>query len=109
MHLSPDRKIAVAEGNVEIAYGDALLTADRATFFTDTHDAYAEGKVRIEDGTDLYHGEMIHYNFDSGKGRFLRSHVASRRGVLCSISPRPIWRACRTTCTEQSVRSSICT
>ncbi len=71
MSMSPDQKIAVAEGDVEVVYGNAVLTCDRLTLFTDTKDAYAEGRVRIEEGAQVFRGEVVHYNFEAKKGRFL--------------------------------------
>ena len=77
MHVSPDRKVAVAEGNVEVVFENAVLTSDRLTLFTDTKDVYAEGRVRLEDGGQVYRGEMVHYNLETKKGRFLQGTVAS--------------------------------
>lgn len=77
MSVSPDKKIAIAEGDVEVIYGDAYLTCDQLTLFTDTKDAYAEGHVRLEDGAQVFRGEMMHYNFETKKGRFLEGTVSS--------------------------------
>jgi hypothetical protein len=77
LSVSPDRKVALAEGDVEVLFENALLTCDRLTLFTDTKDAYAEGRVRLEEGTSVFRGEMVHYNFNSKKGRFLQGTVSS--------------------------------
>lgn len=77
MSVSPDKKIAIAEGDVEVIYGEAYLTCDQLTLFTDTKDAYAEGHVRLEDGPQVFRGEMMHYNFETKKGRFLEGTVSS--------------------------------
>jgi len=77
MSVSPERKIAIAEGNVEVIFQNAVLTADHMTLFTDTNDVYAEGRVRLEEGTQVFRGEMVHYNFKTKKGRFLQGTVAS--------------------------------
>ena len=77
MSVSPDRKIAIAEGDVEVVFENALLTADHMTLFTDTNDIYAEGRVRLEQGSEVFRGEMVHYNFNTKKGRFLQGTVAS--------------------------------
>lgn len=76
MSVSPDRKIAIAEGDVEVVYENTVLICDRLTLFTDTKDAYAEGNVRIEEGKQVFRGEMVHYNFDTKKGRFLQGTVS---------------------------------
>ncbi|HLD78464.1 MAG TPA: hypothetical protein VJB16_05545, partial [archaeon] len=77
MHMSPDRKLAIAEGDVEVIFENAVLTADHMTLFTDTNDVYAEGRVRLEDGAQVSRGEMVHYNFNTKKGRFLQGTVAT--------------------------------
>ncbi len=77
MSVSPDKKVAIAEGDVEVISEDALLTCDRMTLFTDTKDVYAEGKVRIEQGAQVFRGEMAHYNFANKKGRFLQGTVSA--------------------------------
>jgi len=71
LNVSPDRQIAVAEGNVRIEFEDGSLTANRVTVFTDTKDAYAQGRVRLERGNEVFRGEMVHYNINTKKGRFL--------------------------------------
>ena len=77
MSVSPERKIALAEGNVEMVSGTATLTCDRLTLFTDTKDVYAEGHVRLEDGNQIFRGELAHYNFETKKGRFLQGTISS--------------------------------
>ncbi len=77
MSVSPDRRVALAQGNVEVVFENALLTCDHLTLFTDTKDAYAEGHVRLEQGDQVFRGEMGHYNFETKKGRFLQGSVSS--------------------------------
>ena len=77
MSVSPDRRTAIAEGNVEVLFENAVLTCDRATLFTDTKDVYAEGRVRLEEGDEVFRGEMVHYNLQNKKGRFLQGTVAT--------------------------------
>lgn len=77
MSVSPDQRIAIADGDVEVVFENALLTCDHLTLFTDTKDAYAEGRVRVEEGTQVFRGEMAHYNFETKKGRFLQGTVSS--------------------------------
>ncbi|MBI4342742.1 MAG: LPS assembly protein LptD [Candidatus Omnitrophica bacterium] len=77
MSVSPDRKVAVADGDVEVVFENALLTCDHLTLFTDTKDVYAEGRVRLEDGQQVFRGEMAHYNFNTKKGRFLQGTISS--------------------------------
>lgn len=77
MSVSPDQRIAIADGDVEVVFENAVLTCDHLTLFTDTKDAYAEGRVRIEEGNQVFRGEMAHYNFNTKKGRFLQGTVSS--------------------------------
>ncbi|MBI4596870.1 MAG: hypothetical protein HY737_00530 [Candidatus Omnitrophica bacterium] len=77
MHMSPDQKVAVADGDVEVVYEDTLLTADHLTLFTDTKDVYAEGRIRLEQGAQVFRGDAAQYNFVTHKGRFLQGTVSS--------------------------------
>jgi hypothetical protein len=77
MSVAPERKLAVAEGNVEVVFENTLLTCDRMTLFTDTKDLYAEGNVRLEEGAQVFRGDMVHYNLQNKKGRFLQGTVAT--------------------------------
>ncbi len=77
MRMSPEKRMAVAEGSVEVFSGDAMLTADQVTLFTDTHDVYAEGRVRLEQGPEVFRGDLVHYNLDTKKGRFFQGTVSS--------------------------------
>ncbi|MBI3010621.1 MAG: hypothetical protein HYY57_06545 [Candidatus Omnitrophica bacterium] len=77
MSVSPDRRIATAEGDVEVVFENVLLTCDFMTLFTDTKDVYAEGRVRLEEGPQVFRGEMVHYNLNTKKGRFMEGTVSS--------------------------------
>ena len=77
MSVSPDRKVAIADGDVEVLFEHSVLTCDHLTLFTDTKDVYAEGRVRLEEGTQVFRGEIVHYNFNTKKGRFLQGTVSS--------------------------------
>jgi len=77
MRVSQERRLAVAEGNVHVLFEDGVLTCDHMTLFTDTHDVYAEGRVRIERGAEVFRGELVHYNIDNKKGRFFQGDVAT--------------------------------
>ncbi|MBI3088198.1 MAG: LPS-assembly protein LptD [Candidatus Omnitrophica bacterium] len=71
LSASPDRKLAVARGHVHIIFSEGVVTCDQATLFTDTQDVYAQGRVRVESGADVFRGELVHYNLKTKKGRFL--------------------------------------
>ncbi len=76
MHVLQERRLAVAEGDVEVLFGNAILQCDRLTLFTDTKDLYAEGRVRLEEGPQVFRGELMHYNIDAEKGRFLQGTMS---------------------------------
>ncbi len=77
MIVSPERKRATAQGDVELEYGSITMTCDRMTLFTDTHDLYAQGDVWIKDGQKIFQGQAMHTNTDTKKGRFLQGRLAS--------------------------------
>ncbi|MBI2495935.1 MAG: hypothetical protein HYW10_05170, partial [Candidatus Omnitrophica bacterium] len=77
MNVSSNQNIAVAEGEVEVLFENAILTCDHLTLFTDTKDVYAEGRVRLQEGSQVFRGEMAHYNFNTKKGRFLQGTLSS--------------------------------
>ena len=68
---SPEGKIefdlaantAQGTNGICIRYGTAVLTADTATVNRDTGEAVADGRVRIEQGDQLWVGDHIRYNF----------------------------------------------
>jgi len=71
MSVVQERQLAVATGNVHVVFHDGVLTCDRATVFTDTNDVYATGQVRLQQGSSVFRGELVHYNTKTKKGRFL--------------------------------------
>ncbi len=77
MSVLPERNTAVAEGDVEVFFENAVLWCDKMTLFTDTGDVYAEGNVRLQQGKQFFRSEIIHYNFHTHKGRFLQGTVAT--------------------------------
>lgn len=55
--------LAIATNGVIVKYGDAVLTADRATVNRQTGEVVADGRVRIQQGDQLWAGDHISYNF----------------------------------------------
>ena len=53
----------IATNGVLIKYGDAVLTAERATLNQETGEAVADGTVRIQQQDLIYAGDHISYNF----------------------------------------------
>lgn len=61
----------VAEGNVEIFYGDTTLTCDRIKVNTQTKAALAEGNVVLSSENGIIRGDEVTMNFDSKKGKIV--------------------------------------
>ncbi|HWH70786.1 MAG TPA: LPS assembly protein LptD [Candidatus Sulfotelmatobacter sp.] len=55
--------LATATNGVLVKYGGAVLTADRVAVNETTGDVVADGKVRIQQGDQLWASEHIRYNF----------------------------------------------
>lgn len=55
--------VAVATNGVLVKSGTAVLTADRARVDPQTGEAEAEGRVRIQQGEQVWVGDFIRYNF----------------------------------------------
>jgi LPS-assembly protein len=70
--LSLDRgfeeRITVAEGAVDITYGDLRLRADRVVINEETMDLIAEGNVIMDDGGSRLQGEHLEINLDRRTG-----------------------------------------
>ena len=77
MNVAQERQVATATGHVRIFFEHGSLSADRIVLFTDTKDVYAEGGVHLERCNEIFRGELVHYNINTKKGRFL-SGSASR-------------------------------
>ena len=71
MDVSQERRLAKADGHVRVLFENGSLTADHLTLFTDTKDVYAQGRVRLERGSEVFRGELVHYNMTTNKGRFM--------------------------------------
>lgn len=55
--------LAIATNGVMIVYGDAVLTAQQVVANPGTGQVVADGRVRIQQGEQLWAGEHIRYNF----------------------------------------------
>lgn len=55
--------IATGTNGVLVKYGGAVLTAERVTVNQTTGETAAEGRVRIQQGDQIWAGESIRYNF----------------------------------------------
>ncbi|HEY6096922.1 MAG TPA: LptA/OstA family protein, partial [Candidatus Deferrimicrobium sp.] len=108
--------IAVAEGNVEVAFGTRSMRADRVRYDSTTGEADLSGKVRYKDADEEFAFDRITINLDSETGvlyngniRISRSNylIASQKiektgkssfliekGMLttCPCDPEPDWK-----------------
>ena len=69
-YLSDSKEVS-ATGNVVLVYKDATLTCRSLRVNTQTKDAVAEGKVRLEDKTGVIEGEVVRYNFQKRTGEII--------------------------------------
>ncbi|HEY0591090.1 MAG TPA: LPS assembly protein LptD [Thermoanaerobaculia bacterium] len=60
----------IFEGNVEIAYGDVVIHADRVTHNEKTQDVVAEGHVVLDQGTRRLAASRMVYNLTTETGTF---------------------------------------
>jgi lipopolysaccharide assembly outer membrane protein LptD (OstA) len=58
---------AVGTNGVLVRYGQAVLTADRVTLNQQSGEAIADGRVRIQQGEQLWASEHVRYNFKTGQ------------------------------------------
>ncbi len=63
-----DTGIAVAEGNVEMAFGTRTMRADRVRYDSTTGEADLSGKVRYKDADEEFAFDRITINLDSETG-----------------------------------------
>jgi lipopolysaccharide assembly outer membrane protein LptD (OstA) len=63
VEYEPETGLAVATNGVLIKYDNAVLTADRASVNQLTTEVIADGRVRIQQGDQVWVGEHIRYNF----------------------------------------------
>ena len=111
-----DTGVAVAEGNVELAFGTRTMRADRIRYDSTTGEADLAGKVRYKDADEEFAFDRITINLDSETGilyngtiRISSSNylIASRKiektgkssfliekGTLttCPCDPEPDWK-----------------
>ncbi len=90
-----DGKVLHLRGNARVETADALLTADEIDYNTETHQAEARGKVRME---SFFHGEKLNcdraeYNTETRSGTFYNvsgtspARIEARPGLLTTQNP----------------------
>jgi LPS-assembly protein len=84
----------IAEGKVEIQYGNQRLRADRAQYNTKTYEASATGHILFDVDTQHLTADSAEFNVQSGEGRFehVRGEVTMEHPPNASIlvSPNPL-------------------
>lgn len=61
--FDPATNLWVATHGVIVKYGNAVLVADRASINQQTTEVVADGRVRIQQGDQVWVGEHVRYNF----------------------------------------------
>lgn len=69
----------VAEGNVELHKRDAILTADKVTYWTVEDEAEALGNARLRQGEDTISGPKMRMNLTETTGYFEQPKYSIRR------------------------------
>jgi lipopolysaccharide assembly outer membrane protein LptD (OstA) len=70
LEYEADKKLMIGIGNVVVRQGEDVLKADCVTVHTETTEAYATGNVHFERGGQIWEGEELTYNFETGQGDF---------------------------------------
>src|SRR5882762_4353586 len=62
--------IIIADGDVDIRYGDTRLRADHVEYNSKTFEAIATGHVQLDYGNEHLEADEAHYNVSTGHGLF---------------------------------------
>jgi len=65
------------DGHVHIRYGDEMVSCDKATVSTVTHDIQAHGNVILENADTYIQGQDIDYNYETKVGTIRKGLVES--------------------------------
>lgn len=68
----------IADGDVDIRYGELRLRADHVEYNTKTAEAFARGHLQFDYLNQHLEAEEAHYNVQSGRGTFRKVHGAVR-------------------------------
>lgn len=71
--------VYICTGNVQVAYGDVLIIADRATYNEVTFDLLAEGNVYFEQQGQRLTGDRIEFNYKNRRGTITNSTAFTNR------------------------------
>jgi LPS-assembly protein len=81
VELEADRQeqrgdLFIADGNVDIRYGDLRLRADHVEYNTKTGEEFARGHLQFDYLNQHLEAEEGHYNVQTGRGTFRKVHGA---------------------------------
>src|SRR5690348_4115353 len=85
----------IADGDVDIHYGDERLQADHIEYDEKTSESLARGHVRFDYNNEHLEAEEAHYNVSTGHGSFTKVHgtikIERRANPLILISQNPLY------------------
>jgi LPS-assembly protein len=89
-----DKDVFIADGHVEIDYGDMVLHADHAEYNSDTADVTASGHVVLDEKTQHVESDHGMYNLKTGRGQFENVHgsvhIERKPNENVLITPNPL-------------------
>lgn len=87
--------VFIADGNVDIHYGEMRLQADHVEYNSVTNDVVAQGHVQFDYQVQQINGERAEYNIKSGRGTFQHVrgwlHVMRRPNPEVYVTPNPLY------------------
>jgi LPS-assembly protein len=87
--------VILADGDVDIHYGDARLRADHVEYNSKTYEAIATGHVRLDYNNEHLEADEAHYNVSTGHGLFHNVHgtvkIERRPNPNVLISENPLY------------------
>jgi LPS-assembly protein len=87
--------VTMADGDVDIHYGDSRLRADHVEYNSKTYEATATGHVQLDYGNEHLEADEAHYNVSTGHGLFhnVRGNVKIERrpNPALLISDNPLY------------------
>jgi LPS-assembly protein len=87
--------VVIADGDVDIHYGDTRLRADHVEYDSKTYEATASGHVQLVYGNEHLEAREAHYNVSTGHGLFHNVRgtvkIARRPNPAILISENPLY------------------
>ncbi len=87
--------LTIADGGVDIHYGNQRLQADHVEYNEQTNEAYARGHVVFDYENQHLEGDEAHYNVSTGRGTFLQVRgtikIERRANPTVLITDNPLY------------------